>query len=59
MRFEDLDDDGVADGVEDLVAGLAGGDELLGAQYGEVLGDVGLLRGVVSRSGLRRRVLRL
>ena len=42
-EIQDLDDDGVADGIEDLVAGLAGGDELLGAQDGEVLGDVGLL----------------
>ena len=33
----------VADGVEDLVAGLAVDDEMLGAEDGEVLRDVGLL----------------
>ena len=35
--------EGIANGVEDLVAGLAVDDELLGAEDGEVLGDVGLL----------------
>ena len=42
-EIQDLDDDGVADGVEDLVAGFASGDELLGAEHGEVLRDVCLL----------------
>ncbi len=40
---EDFDEDGVADGVEDLVAGFAVDDELLGSEDGEVLRDVGLL----------------
>src|ERR1700677_2564712 len=40
---EDLENDGVADRVKDLVAGLPVDDNLFGAQDGEVLGDVGLL----------------
>jgi len=38
-----LIDKGISDRVEDLVAGLAVGDELFGAENGEVLRDVGLL----------------
>src|SRR6266700_1369071 len=30
-EIQDLNDDGIANGIEDLVAGLAGGDELLRA----------------------------
>ncbi len=40
---EDVVDEGVANGVKHLVARLTGGDEVLGAEDGEVLGDVGLL----------------
>jgi hypothetical protein len=40
---EDLVDEGVADGVKHLVAAFTGRDEVLGAEDGEVLGDVGLL----------------
>ncbi len=44
---EDLQDDGVADRVEDLISGFAIDDDLLGAQDREVLGDVGLLHAEV------------
>ena len=40
---EDLADEGIADGVKHLVAVFTGRDEVLGAEHGEVLGDVGLL----------------
>src|SRR5258708_15047443 len=30
-EVQDFDEDGIADGVEDLVAGFSGGDELFGA----------------------------
>ena len=43
MRVKDLVDEGVANGVKHLIATFAGGDELLGAEDGEVLRDVGLL----------------
>ena len=41
--MEDFNKDGVAQGVVDLIAGLAGGDDLFGAKDGEVLGGVGLV----------------
>ena len=44
MSVEDLNDEGVADGVENLVAGLAIDDEVFCSQDGEVLGDVGLFQ---------------
>lgn len=40
---EDLVDEGITHGVEDLVAGLPIDNKVFGAQDGEVLGDVGLL----------------
>ncbi len=43
IRARTSGDGGVADGVEDLVAGLAVDDDLLGSEHGEVLGDIGLL----------------
>lgn len=39
---EDLDDDWIADGIEDLVADLAIDDELLGTEDGKMLREVGL-----------------
>jgi hypothetical protein len=40
---QDLEDDGIAHRVEDLVAHFAGDDDLLSAEDGEMLRDVGLL----------------
>jgi len=42
-EIQDLDDDAVTDGIEDLVARAAVHEDLLGAQDAEVLRDVSLL----------------
>ena len=39
---EDLVDEGITHGVEDLVAGFSIDNKVFSAEYGEVLGDVGL-----------------
>ena len=42
-QIQNLDDDGVANRIEDLIAGLAIGNKLLGPQHRQVLRDIGLL----------------
>jgi hypothetical protein len=42
-NFEDFDESGIAEGIEDLVALFPAGHDSLGPQHGEVLGRIGLL----------------
>ena len=42
-HVQHIDNQGIADGVENLIAGLAINQDILGAQHRQMLRDVGLL----------------
>lgn len=46
-QVEELDHQRIAQRIEDLIAGLARDDDLPRTQYGEVLGEIGLLEAKV------------